>query len=64
MEQMAKTKFPDSMVFEWTGMSYQEKQVGSEERAVINIARKRSLEASTAESKILVPLVRSSEANA
>jgi HAE1 family hydrophobic/amphiphilic exporter-1 len=28
MEQMAKSKFPASMGFEWTGMSYQEKKVG------------------------------------
>jgi len=30
MEQMAKEKLPTSMGYEWTGMSYQEKQVGSE----------------------------------
>ena len=30
MEQMAATKLPTSMGFEWTGMSYQEKQVGGE----------------------------------
>jgi HAE1 family hydrophobic/amphiphilic exporter-1 len=30
MEQMAGTKLPASMGFEWTGMSYQEKQVGGE----------------------------------
>jgi HAE1 family hydrophobic/amphiphilic exporter-1 len=30
MEQMASRKLPSSMGFEWTGMSYQEKQVGSQ----------------------------------
>ncbi len=30
MEQMAARKLPSSMGFEWTGMSYQEKQVGSQ----------------------------------
>lgn len=30
MEQMARNKLPSSMGFEWTGMSYQEKQVGGE----------------------------------
>nr|MDJ0888046.1 efflux RND transporter permease subunit [Desulfobacterales bacterium] len=30
MEQMAAAKLPASMGFEWTGMSYQEKQVGGE----------------------------------
>ena len=30
MEQMAARKLPASMGFEWTGMSYQEKQVGSQ----------------------------------
>jgi HAE1 family hydrophobic/amphiphilic exporter-1 len=30
MEQLAAEKLPRSMGFEWTGMSYQEKQVGSE----------------------------------
>lgn len=30
MEQMANEKLPPSMGFEWTGMSYQEKQVGGE----------------------------------
>ena len=29
MEQMAENKFPPSVGFEWTGMSYQEKQAGS-----------------------------------
>ncbi len=30
MEQLAKEKLPTSMGFEWTGMSFQEKKVGSE----------------------------------
>jgi HAE1 family hydrophobic/amphiphilic exporter-1 len=30
MEQMAARKLPSSIGFEWTGMSYQEKQVGSQ----------------------------------
>ncbi len=30
MEQMARSKLPSSMGFEWTGMSYQEKLVGGE----------------------------------
>jgi HAE1 family hydrophobic/amphiphilic exporter-1 len=30
MEQLAREKLPTSMGFEWTGMSFQEKQVGSE----------------------------------
>jgi HAE1 family hydrophobic/amphiphilic exporter-1 len=30
MEQMASRKLPSSMGFEWTGMSYKEKQVGSQ----------------------------------
>ena len=30
MEQLARNKLPPSMGFEWTGISYQEKQVGSE----------------------------------
>ncbi len=30
MEQMARRKLPPSMGFEWTGMSYQEKRVGSQ----------------------------------
>jgi HAE1 family hydrophobic/amphiphilic exporter-1 len=30
MEQLANEKMPTSMGFEWTGMSFQEKQVGSE----------------------------------
>ncbi|MDF1584585.1 MAG: efflux RND transporter permease subunit, partial [Methyloprofundus sp.] len=38
MEQMAQTKFPDSLGFEWTGMSYQEKQVGSEVIVVFALA--------------------------
>ena len=38
MEQMAKTKFPDTMGFEWTGMSYQEKKVGSEAIVIFSLA--------------------------
>ncbi|RLA21722.1 MAG: hydrophobe/amphiphile efflux-1 family RND transporter [Gammaproteobacteria bacterium] len=38
MEQMAQEKFPDSMGFEWTGMSYQEKQVGSEATVIFALA--------------------------
>ncbi len=38
MEKMAQTKFPDSLGFEWTGMSYQEKQVGSEVIVVFVLA--------------------------
>jgi HAE1 family hydrophobic/amphiphilic exporter-1 len=30
MEQMAKAKLPNSMGFDWTGMSFQEKRVGSQ----------------------------------
>ncbi len=30
MEQMANEKLPETMGYEWTGMSFQEKQVGSE----------------------------------
>ena len=30
MEQMARRKLPASMGFEWTGMSYQEKRIGSQ----------------------------------
>ena len=30
MEQMAERKLPPSMGYEWTGMSYQEKKVGSQ----------------------------------
>ena len=38
MEQMAKTKFPDSMGYEWTGMSYQEKKVGNEAIVIFALA--------------------------
>jgi len=38
MEQMAQEKFPDSLGFEWTGMSYQEKQVGSEATVIFALA--------------------------
>ncbi len=38
MEQMASAKLPTSMGFEWTGMSYQEKQVGSEAIMIFALA--------------------------
>jgi HAE1 family hydrophobic/amphiphilic exporter-1 len=38
MEQMADQKLPPSMGYEWTGMSYQEKQVGSEAIVVFALA--------------------------
>ncbi|MCG8691088.1 MAG: efflux RND transporter permease subunit, partial [Minwuiales bacterium] len=38
MERMADAKLPDSMGYEWTGISYQEKQVGSEALAVFALA--------------------------
>ena len=38
MEQLAKNKLPASMGFEWTGMSYQEKQVGSEAILIFALA--------------------------
>jgi HAE1 family hydrophobic/amphiphilic exporter-1 len=38
MEQLANQKLPDSMGFEWTGMSYQEKKVGSEAIVVFALA--------------------------
>jgi len=38
MENMAKAKFPDSMGFEWTGMSFQERQVGSEAIVIFSLA--------------------------
>ena len=38
MEQMADTKLPSSMGFEWTGMSFQEKQVGSEAIMIFALA--------------------------
>jgi HAE1 family hydrophobic/amphiphilic exporter-1 len=38
MEQLAEAKLPTSMGYEWTGMSYQEKQVGSEAIMVFALA--------------------------
>jgi HAE1 family hydrophobic/amphiphilic exporter-1 len=38
MEQLADQKLPSSMGYEWTGMSYQEKQVGSEAIMVFALA--------------------------
>jgi HAE1 family hydrophobic/amphiphilic exporter-1 len=38
MEQLARQKLPSSMGFEWTGMSYQEKKVGSEAIMVFALA--------------------------
>ena len=38
MEQLADTKLPNSMGYEWTGMSYQEKKVGSEAIMVFALA--------------------------
>jgi HAE1 family hydrophobic/amphiphilic exporter-1 len=38
MEQMAEAKLPLAMGFEWTGMSYQEKQVGGETLVVFGLA--------------------------
>lgn len=38
MEQMADEKLPASMGFEWTGMSFQEKQVGSEQFLIFGLA--------------------------
>ncbi len=38
MEQLANQKLPDSMGFEWTGMSFQEKKVGSEAIMVFALA--------------------------
>ena len=38
MEQMAAQKLPADMGFEWTGMSYQEKQVGSQAIFVFALA--------------------------
>jgi HAE1 family hydrophobic/amphiphilic exporter-1 len=38
MEQMADQKLPTSMGYEWTGMSYQEKQVGSEAILIFALA--------------------------
>lgn len=38
MEQLAETKLPAGMGFEWTGMSFQEKQVGAEAILVFALA--------------------------
>lgn len=38
MEQLSDTKLPESMGYEWTGMSYQEKKVGSEAILVFALA--------------------------
>jgi HAE1 family hydrophobic/amphiphilic exporter-1 len=38
MEQLADVKLPSSMGYEWTGMSYQEKKVGSEAILVFALA--------------------------
>ena len=38
MEDMADQKLPTSMGYEWTGMSFQEKQVGSEATMVFGLA--------------------------
>ncbi len=38
MEQLARQKLPTSMGFEWTGMSFQEKKVGSEAILVFALA--------------------------
>jgi hydrophobe/amphiphile efflux-1 (HAE1) family protein len=38
MEQMAASKLPASMGFEWTGMSFQEKKVGSEAIVIFALA--------------------------
>ncbi len=38
MEQLAENKLPPSMGYEWTGMSYQEKKVGSEAILVFALA--------------------------
>ncbi|MBW2693251.1 MAG: multidrug efflux RND transporter permease subunit [Deltaproteobacteria bacterium] len=38
MEQMARNKLPQSMGFDWTGMSYQEKKVGGEAIAIFGLA--------------------------
>jgi HAE1 family hydrophobic/amphiphilic exporter-1 len=38
MEQMAEDKLPPSMGFEWTGLSYQEKQVGGEQYFIFLLA--------------------------
>lgn len=38
MEQMAKAKLPATVGFEWTGMSFQEKQVGGEQYMIFALA--------------------------
>jgi HAE1 family hydrophobic/amphiphilic exporter-1 len=38
MEQMAESKLPSSMGYEWTGVSYQEKKVGSEAMLIFVLA--------------------------
>jgi HAE1 family hydrophobic/amphiphilic exporter-1 len=38
MEQMARSKLPPSMGFEWTGISYQEKKVGSQGYLIFGLA--------------------------
>ena len=38
MEQMADNKLPTTMGYEWTGMSFQEKQVGSEQYVIFALA--------------------------
>jgi HAE1 family hydrophobic/amphiphilic exporter-1 len=38
MEQMAETKLPASMGFEWTGMSYQEKAIGGQAVGIFALA--------------------------
>ena len=38
MEDMAATKLPPSMGFEWAGISFQEKQVGSEAILIFALA--------------------------
>ena len=38
MEQMAQAKLPPTMGFEWTGMSFQEKQVGNEIFVIFGLA--------------------------
>ena len=38
MEQMARAKLPPTMGFEWTGMSFQEKQVGGEIFVIFGLA--------------------------
>jgi hydrophobic/amphiphilic exporter-1 (mainly G- bacteria), HAE1 family len=38
MEQMARSKLPPSMGFEWTGISYQEKKVGGEAYLIFGLA--------------------------